>query len=147
MLERLRSLHDRYNSSHSASSPISPLAPVVHDMQRWHAKISSTNADDILLNNAQRMFGETLFSVEGRLGVGNYDIEKGDILMVTPALTRLLVVRHAPGIQDNVPADRSDDCYRLISGAYLDGLMENGWEDKGLCREIIQQPTMTITIY
>jgi len=146
MLKEMRIFYDGYTNSHSASSP--PSTSVLHTYaMQSHAADSPQPTDHHMIEALQRMLGKTLFSVEGRLGVGNCDIEDGDMLMVTPALTRPFVVRCVLGDQDSVPANPSEDCYRLISGAYLDGLMDNEWEDNKFCQQLIRQPVKTVTIY
>lgn len=144
---RLSSLLDRYldaNHSHGGyvvNGPAGSTRPSAEQDSIAAAEARNlVGVERICLDGVQHLLGKTLFSVDGRVGVGGSYVQDGDEVIVTLSLGGVFLLRRAV-------SGKQGGAFRLVDRAYLDGLMRNKWEDQEFCQEIIQRPTETVKIY
>lgn len=96
-----------------------------------------------LPQNFSGVKGRTIFKTRDSqcFGLASSLIVDSDLVVVVEGILWSVVLRK---VED--PQDSNDPCYHLVSFAYVDGIMENDWQDTMLCEKIKGQELRTICI-
>lgn len=108
-------------------------APTVHRLETDHPLWL---VEEMILRPA----GKTVFTAMGCIGVTVGDLAENDEIVIGGVFYRPAVLRKAGGKGAQVQE------FKLVGFAYLDGVMNNEFEDPELVNEILQLETRTFDI-